>query len=119
MTTHPHPVRRTGSISHPAQTAPKSETQQAILNLLLSAAPASTAVVDEQYTITAVMLERQRADGQQQSVLVELLDAGEDRGAQRWMAMAYDDLRQLTTTAVRAGTVEAVIGQIPWQQLEP
>jgi hypothetical protein len=76
-----------------------------------------TATVDEQYTVTAVMLEHHTVDGPR-TLCIELLDHGPTSGDGRWMALAYDELRQRHTPPSSAATLGAALANLAWTQLD-
>ena len=88
-----------------------------LLDIVTQAAGASVAVVDERYTVTAVVLERDVA-GVRQTLLIELLDAGPAAGEQRWRALACDELGGLSAPSVTGPSLEAVLAGIDWSTLE-
>lgn len=84
--------------------------------------------VDEQYTLTAVMLEHPSADGPR-TLCVELLDHGPDTnpntnpddavGAQpRWLVVAYDELLDRHTEPSAADTLDDALANLAWAQLD-
>jgi hypothetical protein len=78
---------------------------------------ASQAVVDEQYTLTAVVVERS-IDGTNQTVVVELIDHGPGSGEQRWLAAAYDELSGQATGLSNWATTELALAGVHWSQLD-
>lgn len=105
--------------SHPQAVHPRARSADAeLVGLLARAAGATSAVIDERYTVTAIIVERE-VRGLSQTVLVELLDAGPEAGAERWLAIAYDDLRGVQTPSPTAATVAAVIERLDWSALDP
>lgn len=88
------------------------------LDALRHAAAASSALIDEHYTVTVVVLERE-IDQMPQTLVVELIDTAATPADQRWQAVAYDELRDLRTPTVTGPTIEAVISQLPWSRLHP
>ena len=88
-----------------------------LLDVVTRAAGASVAVVDEQYNVTSVVLERDVA-GVRQTLLVELLDAGPAAGEQRWRALACDELRGLSTPSITGPRLEALLAGIDWSTLD-
>ncbi len=78
----------------------------------------TSAVLDEHYTLTALVADRRRADATAQTLVVQFIDRGENAGAQRWTAAAYDELRDLAPPLSQAGTARDALDRIDWTHLD-
>lgn len=93
------------------------------MRVVADAAGVVSAVTDEQYTVTAVMVERECC-GQAETLLVELLEDHLRSDQRRWTAIAYDPGQQ---AADRLGdhqdshlaTEQHVVDELDQRQAEP
>lgn len=94
---------------------PRPAPHSALVKIIEQSA-GTIAVVDEQYTVTAVMIERDCC-GQTETLLVELLEDHLRADGHRWTAIAYDDLDQLHTEPSHGPTAAAAVDGIDWCHL--
>jgi hypothetical protein len=88
----------------------------ALAGLLAQDPGVTSAVVDDQYTLTAVMVERDCC-GRSGPVLVELIENHERSDDAVWLAVAIDDFGQTQSPSSRGETPAAAIRGIDWCDL--
>lgn len=102
------------SLQHRTPTGHPAADQLA--QLVADATGASSAQVDEHYTMTAIVIERP-AHGHIQTIVVELVDHGTGHGNQRWNATAYDELHNSATGLSNGPTPQHALAAINWASL--
>lgn len=88
-----------------------------LARLVATAAGACSAVVDEHYQLTAIVVERPTAEHETQTVVVEIIH-DQSSAEQCWSAMASDELRQIQTPISHGNTAKAAINSIAWSTLD-
>jgi hypothetical protein len=106
-----------------ARPSPEADSAEAgqlatLARLVAEAAGVTTAIADDQYTITAVMLE-QDCCGLRHTLLVELLEDHLRADEGRWTAIAIDELDQQMAQPGRGRTAADALRGIDWCQLVP
>lgn len=89
-----------------------------LARLVAEAAGVASAIVDDHYTVTAVMLEHDCC-GQNHTILVELLEDHLRTDDQRWTAIAIDELDQQMSAPGRGHTAADAVRGIDWCHLVP
>ena len=90
-----------------------------LVELVRQSAHARSAVVDQQYTVTAIMVERTIAGGQSQCLLTELLHDDQAEPGRQWTAIAYDEINDRLAGPIHGASARQAINDIPWTTLDP
>jgi predicted phosphoribosyltransferase len=89
-----------------------------LVDLVTDCRGISSAVLDEHYTLTAIVAQRRRVDSTAQTVVVELIDRGVATGKQRWAAAVHDELRDVASPMSTAPTANQALNRIAWDYLD-
>jgi hypothetical protein len=81
--------------------------------LVLDVTHARSVVVDEQYTLTAFVVERDPG----RHVVVEVIDRGAAGGEARWAASAYDERGGQGTDLNKGATAREAVRSLDWAAL--
>jgi hypothetical protein len=84
-----------------------------LARLIARAAQAGTAWIADCYTVTAFVLE-QTCCADTRTITVELLEDKLAVAERRWIAVAHDELAQLSSALSRGATATAAIEGIDW-----
>lgn len=98
------------------QSSAENASLTTLARLVAQAAGVPDAIVDEHYTVAAVMLE-QTCCGSTHTLLVELLEDHQRTDDQRWTAIAYDELDQRQAQPSIGPTAKDAVLGIGWCQL--
>jgi hypothetical protein len=105
-------------MSSSPEAALSSDAPDSLVSLVAQCSGVSSVVLDERYTLTAIVATRRRTDMTVQIAVVEFMDYGSEAGQQRWAVAAHDELRDLATPTSIGPTAKLALGRIEWFQLD-